>query len=71
MKRAALVLLVVSALSAGCGDNSAATTTSASAAPALGLSPEQAARVVAKVGDTVYDGSLRTQLRTIRDELSK
>jgi len=27
--------------------------------------------VVAKVGDTVYDGSLRTQLRTIRDELTK
>lgn len=27
--------------------------------------------VVAKVGDTVYDGSLRTQLRTLRDELTK
>ena len=27
--------------------------------------------VVAKVGDTVYDGSLRTQLRTLRDELSR
>jgi F-type H+-transporting ATPase subunit delta len=27
--------------------------------------------VVAKVGDTVYDGSLRTQLRAIRDELTK
>lgn len=27
--------------------------------------------VVAKVGDKVYDGSLRTQLRAIRDELSK
>ena len=27
--------------------------------------------VVAKVGDTVYDGSLRTQLRTLRDELIK
>jgi F-type H+-transporting ATPase subunit delta len=27
--------------------------------------------VVAKVGDTVYDGSLRTQLRNIRDELTK
>jgi F-type H+-transporting ATPase subunit delta len=26
--------------------------------------------VVAKLGDTVYDGSLRTQLRTLRDELS-
>ena len=26
---------------------------------------------VAKVGDTVYDGSLRTQLATLRDELSK
>jgi F-type H+-transporting ATPase subunit delta len=25
--------------------------------------------VVAKLGDTVYDGSLRTQLRTLRDEL--
>ena len=27
--------------------------------------------VVAKVGDVVYDGSLRTQLRNLRDELSK
>jgi len=27
--------------------------------------------VVAKVGDKVYDGSLRTQLRTLRDELTK
>lgn len=27
--------------------------------------------VVAKVGDTVYDGSLRTQLKTLRDELAK
>ncbi len=27
--------------------------------------------VVAKVGDVVYDGSLRTQLRTLRDELVK
>ena len=27
--------------------------------------------VVAKVGDVVYDGSLRTQLRSLRDELSK
>ena len=27
--------------------------------------------VVAKVGDVVYDGSLRTQLRAIRDELTK
>lgn len=27
--------------------------------------------VVAKLGDTVYDGSLRTQLRTLRDELIK
>lgn len=27
--------------------------------------------VVAKVGDTVYDGSLKTQLRAIRDELTK
>ena len=26
--------------------------------------------VVAKVGDVVYDGSLRTQLRNLRDELS-
>jgi len=33
--------------------------------------PELLGGVVAKVGDTVYDGSLRTQLRTIRDELSK
>ena len=27
--------------------------------------------VVAKLGDKVYDGSLRTQLRNLRDELSK
>ena len=27
--------------------------------------------VVAKVGDVVYDGSVRTQLRTLRDELGK
>ena len=27
--------------------------------------------VVAKVGDVVYDGSLRTQLRALRDELTK
>lgn len=27
--------------------------------------------VVAKVGDTIYDGSLRTQLRNLRDEISK
>ena len=27
--------------------------------------------VVAKVGDRIYDGSLRTQLRALRDELSK
>lgn len=27
--------------------------------------------VVAKLGDTVYDGSLRTQLRNLRDELIK
>ena len=27
--------------------------------------------VVAKVGDVVYDGSLRTQLHTIREELTK
>ena len=33
--------------------------------------PELLGGVVAKVGDTVYDGSLRTQLRTLRDELSK
>ncbi len=33
--------------------------------------PELLGGVIAKVGDTVYDGSLRTQLRTIRDELSK
>jgi F-type H+-transporting ATPase subunit delta len=26
--------------------------------------------VVAKLGDTVYDGSLRTQLRTLRDDLA-
>jgi len=29
------------------------------------------AGVVAKVGDVVYDGSLRTQLRTLREELTK
>ncbi|MFT3696270.1 MAG: ATP synthase F1 subunit delta [Kofleriaceae bacterium] len=33
--------------------------------------PELLGGVIAKVGDVVYDGSLRTQLRTIRDELSK
>jgi F-type H+-transporting ATPase subunit delta len=33
--------------------------------------PELLGGVVAKVGDTVYDGSIRTQLRTLRDELSK
>jgi len=33
--------------------------------------PELLGGVVAKVGDTVYDGSLRTQLRTLRDDLSK
>lgn len=33
--------------------------------------PELLGGVVAKVGDTVYDGSLRSQLRSIRDELSK
>jgi F-type H+-transporting ATPase subunit delta len=33
--------------------------------------PELLGGVVAKVGDTVYDGSLRTQLATLRDELSK
>jgi F-type H+-transporting ATPase subunit delta len=27
--------------------------------------------MIAKLGDTVYDGSLRTQLRTMRDELGK
>jgi F-type H+-transporting ATPase subunit delta len=27
--------------------------------------------VVAKLGDTVYDGSLRTQLRTLRDDISR
>ncbi len=33
--------------------------------------PELMGGVVAKVGDVVYDGSLRTQLRTLRDELTK
>jgi len=33
--------------------------------------PDLLGGVVAKVGDTVYDGSLRTQLRNLRDELSK
>jgi F-type H+-transporting ATPase subunit delta len=27
--------------------------------------------VVAKVGDTIYDGSLRTELRNLRDDLAK
>lgn len=33
--------------------------------------PELLGGVVAKLGDTVYDGSLRTQLRNLRDELIK
>ena len=33
--------------------------------------PDLLGGAVAKVGDTVYDGSLRTQLRSLRDELSK
>jgi len=33
--------------------------------------PDLLGGVVAKLGDTVYDGSLRTQLRTLRDELNK
>lgn len=33
--------------------------------------PDLLGGVVAKVGDVVYDGSLRTQLRTLRDELTK
>jgi F-type H+-transporting ATPase subunit delta len=33
--------------------------------------PELLGGVVAKVGDTVYDGSLRTQLKNMRDELAK
>lgn len=33
--------------------------------------PELLGGVVAKVGDRVYDGSLRTQLRNLRDELTK
>jgi F-type H+-transporting ATPase subunit delta len=32
--------------------------------------PDLLGGVVAKLGDTVYDGSLRTQLRTLRDELT-
>lgn len=32
--------------------------------------PELLGGVVAKVGDTVYDGSLRTQLRNLADELA-
>jgi F-type H+-transporting ATPase subunit delta len=32
--------------------------------------PELLGGVVARLGDTIYDGSLRTQLRTLRDELS-
>jgi F-type H+-transporting ATPase subunit delta len=32
--------------------------------------PELLGGIVAKVGDTVYDGSLKTQLATIRDRLS-
>jgi F-type H+-transporting ATPase subunit delta len=33
--------------------------------------PELLGGVVAKVGDVVYDGSLRTQLRALRDDLAK
>ena len=33
--------------------------------------PELLGGVVAKVGDVVYDGSLRTQLRALRDQLAK
>jgi F-type H+-transporting ATPase subunit delta len=33
--------------------------------------PDLLGGVVAKLGDTVYDGSLRTQLRNLRDELIK
>jgi F-type H+-transporting ATPase subunit delta len=33
--------------------------------------PELLGGVVAKVGDVVYDGSLRTQLAVLRDQLSK
>lgn len=32
--------------------------------------PELLGGVVAKLGDTIYDGSLRTQLRALRDELT-
>jgi F-type H+-transporting ATPase subunit delta len=33
--------------------------------------PELLGGVVAKIGDTVYDGSLRSQLRNLRDQLAK
>jgi len=33
--------------------------------------PDLLGGTIAKVGDKVYDGSLRTQLRNLRDELSK
>jgi F-type H+-transporting ATPase subunit delta len=33
--------------------------------------PDLLGGVVAKLGDTVYDGSLRTQLRALRDEFTK
>jgi F-type H+-transporting ATPase subunit delta len=33
--------------------------------------PELLGGVVAKMGDTVYDGSLRTELRNLKDELAK
>jgi len=33
--------------------------------------PELLGGVVAKVGDVVYDGSLRTQLRSLREQVSK
>jgi len=33
--------------------------------------PELLGGVIAKIGDTVYDGSLRSQLKTLRDELSE
>lgn len=35
------------------------------------LDPSLIGGVVAKVGDVVYDGSLRSQLHTLRDELTK
>jgi F-type H+-transporting ATPase subunit delta len=33
--------------------------------------PELLGGIVAKVGDVIYDGSVRTQLRALRDQMQK